>query len=40
VPVVAELDFGHTTPILTIPIGGWCDMSAANDGFEIKISRR
>jgi muramoyltetrapeptide carboxypeptidase len=23
-PVIANCDFGHTTPILTLPIGGLC----------------
>ena len=28
IPVVADLDFGHTTPIATLPIGGDCIISA------------
>ena len=27
-PVIANLDFGHTTPTITIPIGGECEMLA------------
>jgi muramoyltetrapeptide carboxypeptidase len=27
-PVIANCDFGHTTPILTLPIGGQCRMRA------------
>ncbi len=28
IPVIADLDFGHTTPIATLPIGGDCVISA------------
>ena len=28
IPVIADLDFGHTTPIATLPIGGDCFISA------------
>lgn len=27
IPVVANLDFGHTTPLLTLPIGGHCEIT-------------
>jgi muramoyltetrapeptide carboxypeptidase LdcA involved in peptidoglycan recycling len=27
-PVIANVDFGHTTPIITIPIGGECELVA------------
>ncbi|MDK1311300.1 S66 family peptidase [Pseudoalteromonas ardens] len=37
-PVVCNLDFGHTTPIFTIPIGGRCRISAPEDTVSIKIS--
>ena len=29
-PVVANVDYGHTTPILTIPLGGYAKMRGAN----------
>lgn len=32
-PVIANVDFGHTTPILTIPLGGVAEM----DGLKLKI---
>lgn len=32
-PVIANVDFGHTTPILTIPLGGKAEM----DGIKLKI---
>lgn len=28
-PVVANLDFGHTSPMFTVPIGGWVRLDAA-----------
>lgn len=38
-PIIADVDFGHTTPIATIPIGGYCKIDA-NDGVcEIYISK-
>lgn len=38
IPVVANVDFGHTTPIITFPIGGWCQMQAEKDCIMVKIS--
>lgn len=29
IPVIANVDFGHTTPILTIPLGGYATMNGA-----------
>ena len=26
-PVIANLDFGHTTPIATLPVGGECEIN-------------
>lgn len=37
VPVIAELDFGHTSPMLTIPVGGTARI-AADDSAEISIT--
>ncbi len=37
IPVVANLDFGHTTPMLTLPIGGCAKI--ASDGRLIRVSR-
>ncbi|MDR0967834.1 MAG: LD-carboxypeptidase [Rickettsiales bacterium] len=36
IPVIANVDFGHTTPIFTFPIGGYCDFSATVNG-KIKL---
>jgi muramoyltetrapeptide carboxypeptidase len=30
IPVIANCDFGHTTPIITYPIGGTCTISSNN----------
>ena len=40
VPVIMDLDFGHTTPLLTIPTGAYCKMNARGNEFEITISRQ
>ncbi len=33
-PIIANVDFGHTTPIITFPIGGYCKI----DGRNIKLT--
>jgi muramoyltetrapeptide carboxypeptidase LdcA involved in peptidoglycan recycling len=38
VPVLANCDFGHTTPMLTLPIGGRCHISARDGNAEILIT--
>ena len=35
IPVIANLDYGHTTPVLTLPIGGSCEI--APNGLLIQI---
>ena len=40
VPVIMDLDFGHTTPLLTIPTGAYCEINAKDNEFEITISRK
>ncbi|MCG7533585.1 S66 peptidase family protein [Pseudoalteromonas sp. OOF1S-7] len=37
-PVVCNLDFGHTTPIFTVPIGGQCKVNAIGETVTIKVS--
>lgn len=37
IPVVADLDFGHTTPIFTFPIGGQARLVAQDDRAELMI---
>jgi len=36
-PVIANCDFGHTTPILTFPIGGRCRIRAADSACGLTI---
>ncbi|MCX6784471.1 MAG: LD-carboxypeptidase [Candidatus Komeilibacteria bacterium] len=36
-PVVANLDFGHTDPQFTFPIGGISQIDSANNHFQLKI---
>ena len=37
IPVIAGCDFGHTTPIITFPIGGEATLKATNGKIELKI---
>lgn len=37
IPIVVNVDFGHTMPMAIFPIGGECSMNAKNDNVEIKI---
>lgn len=37
IPIIANADFGHTMPIITIPIGGKCNLSAKKDKVTIEI---
>lgn len=36
IPVIAGVDFGHSTPIITFPIGGYAKLEASNN--EIKLT--
>jgi len=39
IPIIANVDFGHTNPMLTLPIGGHLKISLiADNDFEIKIT--
>lgn len=37
IPIVANVDFGHTTPNATMPIGGALEILATTDGARIRI---
>lgn len=37
IPVIADCDFGHTTPIITFPIGGEAKLVAKNGKIELNI---
>lgn len=39
IPIIADINFGHTTPIATIPIGGYCKLVADGDTCDIFISK-
>jgi muramoyltetrapeptide carboxypeptidase LdcA involved in peptidoglycan recycling len=39
IPIIANVDFGHTTPIITFPVGGEVELSVDNSGSYIKIVR-
>ncbi|MFH1968480.1 MAG: S66 peptidase family protein [bacterium] len=38
-PVIANVDFGHTSPIITYPIGGIAEISASDNSTFIKIAK-
>jgi len=37
IPVAADFDFGHTSPMFTFPIGGQGKFTALNDNVSLKI---
>lgn len=37
IPIIANVDFGHTTPIATMPIGGSLEISVTIDSAKIRI---
>lgn len=37
IPVIYGIDFGHTTPAITFPIGGRARLVAKNDGMKLEI---
>lgn len=37
IPVVINADFGHTTPTITFPIGGYAKVNAVNNNINIEI---
>lgn len=37
ITVIANVDFGHTSPIITFPIGGICELTAIDKKLSIKI---
>ncbi|MBT2287917.1 LD-carboxypeptidase [Paenibacillus albidus] len=38
IPVIADVDFGHTTPMITFPVGGQAVLKAAQDKVQLTIS--
>ena len=39
-PVLANLDFGHTSPMFTRPIGGWANLETGPDGCALEFAHR
>ncbi|WP_054940868.1 S66 family peptidase [Paenibacillus ihuae] len=37
-PVIADVNFGHTSPLITLPIGGRATLAAAKETAELRIS--
>lgn len=37
IPVIANCDFGHTTPMFTFPIGGFARLESKNDNIKLSI---
>jgi muramoyltetrapeptide carboxypeptidase LdcA involved in peptidoglycan recycling len=37
IPIISDVDFGHTTPQITLPIGGKISMKALDGKISIKI---
>lgn len=37
IPIIYGVDFGHTNPMITIPIGAYCNLKIRNNDIEIKI---
>jgi len=37
-PIVAGVDFGHTSPIITFPIGGQVKLKAGQGAIEVVIA--
>jgi muramoyltetrapeptide carboxypeptidase LdcA involved in peptidoglycan recycling len=37
IPVIADADFGHTSPLCTLPIGGYSYTKAYENNIEIII---
>ncbi len=37
IPIIANVDFGHTTPIATMPIGGSLEVNVVNTNVKIRI---
>ncbi len=39
IPIICGADFGHSTPIITFPIGGWCRLTTSFSDAEIMVSQ-
>jgi muramoyltetrapeptide carboxypeptidase len=34
-PIVTDMDFGHTSPQMTLPVGGWASIDVAQQRFSL-----
>ena len=39
IPVIAEVDFGHTYPQITFPVGGYVKINSSDNGSSIEITK-
>ena len=39
IPVIANVDFGHTSPMITFPIGGEVSINASKEKIELRITK-
>lgn len=39
IPIIIDADFGHTTPMITFPIGGTCNLSAFKNNIKLEIKK-
>jgi muramoyltetrapeptide carboxypeptidase LdcA involved in peptidoglycan recycling len=37
IPILANLDFGHTTPMITFPIGGRAELTVKQEGLNLRL---
>ncbi|PJA42680.1 LD-carboxypeptidase, partial [Candidatus Woesebacteria bacterium CG_4_9_14_3_um_filter_39_10] len=37
IPVLANIDFGHTSPIISFPVGGTCKVEATSESQSLRI---
>lgn len=37
IPIIANVDFGHTSPMFTFPIGGACEIKASKESVNIQL---
>ena len=38
IPIIANVDFGHTSPMFTFPIGGTCEIKTSKESVNIQLS--
>lgn len=38
IPIVCNADFGHTMPMMTIPLGGYCKLKLENEKISIRVT--